>query len=315
MKDELSIFFSAGTPTEFMLGGPTYSIQTRYYILFPMRTAGHIPFATVPADTGAVVKRTDTPSTACGDEEADFRSESWDVDRYLRTNGIEPVVRRRSRGLDQAQFKSAVRESFRFPTMPCTSPTPSVPVCVVCRSQFYGGELCRELTSCGHCFHSECIEWHFKSHSRCPVCKGRCRASAKPRPQRESSSRPCWTPDYDSELLNISDRMDRERRQKIYLLNGRRDTVPHSGVFLRSTLPTLLEEPNKEGLEADDGTLSSLSQFLYREKERRKLSDLRAWSKTMKQLGVTFMFSLCCLYLDQKIFVDLYLLRAQYFSH
>jgi hypothetical protein len=125
--------------------------------------------------------------------------------------------------------------------------------------------------------------------------------------------RPYWTPDYDNQLLYWSDKIDRERRLKIYLLKGRRDPVPRSYIFLRSSLPTLLEE-SQESLNADDGTLFSLCKWIAREREVQKLSNIQCWSKDMKRLAVTFVFSVICLYIDQLIFVDLFLKKLGFFS-
>lgn len=43
--------------------------------------------------------------------------------------------------------------------------------CVVCLSELADGDKARVLPSCNHCFHTDCIESWFQSHSTCPVCR------------------------------------------------------------------------------------------------------------------------------------------------
>ncbi|MCO5573675.1 hypothetical protein L7F22_027447 [Adiantum nelumboides] len=43
--------------------------------------------------------------------------------------------------------------------------------CVVCLSKFQQDEKGRMLPSCKHCFHIECIDMWFYSHSTCPLCR------------------------------------------------------------------------------------------------------------------------------------------------
>ncbi|MCO5573669.1 hypothetical protein L7F22_027441 [Adiantum nelumboides] len=43
--------------------------------------------------------------------------------------------------------------------------------CVVCLSEFQQDEKGRMLPSCKHCFHIECIDMWFYSHSTCPLCR------------------------------------------------------------------------------------------------------------------------------------------------
>ena len=273
-----------------------------------MQAAGLNTFPHISLLECPTLKRTDTPSTDCGDESSHFHDLLSRT--YIDTQSPYSVSRRRSKGLTSEQLRAAVRKPFRFPFIP-TSTTSPTPICTICRSQFYGGEECRELTSCGHCFHSGCIEDYFKAHSRCPVCRCRYRHSTKSRKQKQQ--RPCWTPEYDEELLCISDKLDRERRQKQFLLKGCRDSTPQSYVFLKSTLPTLIEEPTEEVLRTDDGSLVSLCRHIYREKEVRRLVHVYQWTTDMKRLGITFLYSLCCMYACQWLFVDLYIKRKKYF--
>jgi len=115
-----------------------------------------------------------------------------------------------------------------------------------------------------------------------------------------------WTPDYDAELLSISDRVDRERRARSYLMKGFRDETPYSQVFLKSSLPVLLEECFEE-MNRDDGSLLSLCKFLHREKERRVLSSIKSWNKDMQKVAVSFVITAISMYLYQKQFIELYM--------
>ncbi|GAB2266678.1 hypothetical protein Dimus_001673 [Dionaea muscipula] len=44
--------------------------------------------------------------------------------------------------------------------------------CSVCLSEFEDGEAGRILPKCRHCFHVDCIDMWFHSHSTCPLCRG-----------------------------------------------------------------------------------------------------------------------------------------------
>ena len=238
-------------------------------------------------------KHSETPSTQCDESEGDFQIPSPAPSHTTR--GYTEPKSGTKRGLSASEFKAATREPFRFPSIPQFSRA-GTPVCVVCQGQLHGGALCRELRACGHCFHSACIEVHLAAHSRCPVCRVRCRPVSKPK-KEAPAPRPYWTPDYDAQLMSISDRFDRERRQKLYLLKGRRDFVPQSYVFIKSALPTLLEE-SPESLAADDGSLVALSRFLAREREWRKLARIETWTKDMQRLAVAFMLEVIEMYVD-----------------
>ncbi|KAL0339157.1 UNVERIFIED_CONTAM: RING-H2 finger protein ATL60 [Sesamum angustifolium] len=50
------------------------------------------------------------------------------------------------------------------------SPAPP-PYCAICLSDVCGGDRYRKLPECGHCFHAQCIDAWFKSHSTCPLCR------------------------------------------------------------------------------------------------------------------------------------------------
>ncbi|KAK4437191.1 RING-H2 finger protein ATL13 [Sesamum alatum] len=43
--------------------------------------------------------------------------------------------------------------------------------CAVCLESFRGGEKCRILPKCGHCFHAECIDSWLLKTAACPVCR------------------------------------------------------------------------------------------------------------------------------------------------
>ncbi|KAL2251265.1 UNVERIFIED_CONTAM: RING-H2 finger protein ATL60 [Sesamum indicum] len=45
------------------------------------------------------------------------------------------------------------------------------PYCAICLSDVCGGDGYRKLPECGHCFHAQCIDAWFKSHSTCPLCR------------------------------------------------------------------------------------------------------------------------------------------------
>ena len=258
-----------------------------------------------------------TPSTDCSEDEVLL---NWELDTtsspqipLTKAPVLQSEVnsRRSARGLSEEQFMNAVRPIFRFPLAVGSSNTSAVPVCIICQNRLQAGESCRELVGCGHCFHSDCVESFFQSHSRCPVCRVRCRppASVRGRAKRLAlryRPRPCWTPEYDLELLGISDRVDRERRARIYLTKGLRDDAPQSQVFLKSSLPVVLEECLDE-LRGDDGSLLSLCKFLHREKEKRVLSSIKNWNRDMQKLAIAFVLSVVVMYLSQKHYVETYL--------
>ncbi|KAG2672040.1 hypothetical protein I3843_13G019500 [Carya illinoinensis] len=43
--------------------------------------------------------------------------------------------------------------------------------CVVCLNEVMDGERFRKLPKCNHCFHVNCIDVWFQSHSTCPLCR------------------------------------------------------------------------------------------------------------------------------------------------
>lgn len=68
-------------------------------------------------------------------------------------------------GLDVSILKS-------LPTFVYSKPAASpVLECAVCLSEFEDGEKGRVLPKCDHCFHNDCIDMWFHSHSNCPLCR------------------------------------------------------------------------------------------------------------------------------------------------
>ncbi|XP_024532799.1 RING-H2 finger protein ATL34-like [Selaginella moellendorffii] len=48
----------------------------------------------------------------------------------------------------------------------------NVECCAVCLIEFGKGDSeIRHLPRCGHCFHTDCIDMWFFSHSSCPICR------------------------------------------------------------------------------------------------------------------------------------------------
>ncbi|KAH7838250.1 hypothetical protein Vadar_024034 [Vaccinium darrowii] len=52
--------------------------------------------------------------------------------------------------------------------------------CAVCLSEFVDEDLGRVLPNCNHCFHIDCIDMWFYSHSDCPLCRAPVKAIANP---------------------------------------------------------------------------------------------------------------------------------------
>ncbi|KAL8210002.1 hypothetical protein R6Q57_006734 [Mikania cordata] len=78
-------------------------------------------------------------------------------------NNLSPVSS--SAGLDGSVLKS-------LPVFVYSSECHgNMPECAVCLSEFVDGETGRVLPKCKHCFHTECIDMWFGSHSTCPLCR------------------------------------------------------------------------------------------------------------------------------------------------
>lgn len=43
--------------------------------------------------------------------------------------------------------------------------------CSICLEKFEEGDSARKLPSCGHCFHSECVDKWLTRNGSCPVCR------------------------------------------------------------------------------------------------------------------------------------------------
>ncbi|URD75557.1 Zinc finger, C3HC4 type (RING finger) [Musa troglodytarum] len=54
--------------------------------------------------------------------------------------------------------------------------------CAVCLNELEEGEKMRALPRCGHCFHMECIDMWFHSHSTCPLCRTAVETAPPPPP-------------------------------------------------------------------------------------------------------------------------------------
>ncbi|XP_064947698.1 RING-H2 finger protein ATL5-like [Musa acuminata AAA Group] len=54
--------------------------------------------------------------------------------------------------------------------------------CAVCLNELEEGEKMRALPRCGHCFHMECVDMWFHSHSTCPLCRTAVEAAPPPPP-------------------------------------------------------------------------------------------------------------------------------------
>jgi hypothetical protein len=51
--------------------------------------------------------------------------------------------------------------------------------CLVCLTNYESGDVCRQLTGCGHYFHKDCIDqWLLTGRNNCPLCRGTGVASA-----------------------------------------------------------------------------------------------------------------------------------------
>ncbi|KAI8010198.1 RING-H2 finger protein ATL2 [Camellia lanceoleosa] len=48
---------------------------------------------------------------------------------------------------------------------------PSPLECSVCLAEFGDNDLCRVLPKCNHCFHIDCVDMWFYSHTNCPLCR------------------------------------------------------------------------------------------------------------------------------------------------
>ncbi len=54
--------------------------------------------------------------------------------------------------------------------------------CVICFDTISDGQAQREIRACGHSFHRDCIDRHFQTSPRCPLCRHDIRAAAAAAP-------------------------------------------------------------------------------------------------------------------------------------
>ncbi|KAK9670571.1 hypothetical protein RND81_13G210200 [Saponaria officinalis] len=90
------------------------------------------------------------------------------INQWLNQNNIIPSNQQKgSSGVDKKLLKT-------FPVIKC-SKDGKVPglytECVICLSEFEGGELVRVLPKCHHGFHVMCIDEWLNLHSSCPTCR------------------------------------------------------------------------------------------------------------------------------------------------
>ncbi|GMP87614.1 hypothetical protein CsSME_00039916 [Camellia sinensis var. sinensis] len=57
---------------------------------------------------------------------------------------------------------------------------PSPLECSVCLAEFGDNDLCRVLPKCNHCFHIDCVDMWFYSHTNCPLCRTRVKPIENP---------------------------------------------------------------------------------------------------------------------------------------
>lgn len=72
-------------------------------------------------------------------------------------------------------FKKLYNNHYLLPKLTLNpNPNPSTTTtiyCPICLHHVNGGETYRKLPKCNHCFHAECIDAWFQSHSTCPLCR------------------------------------------------------------------------------------------------------------------------------------------------
>jgi len=163
--------------------------------------------------------------------------------------------------------------------------------CSYCRLAFQDGDICRS-TLCSHAFHASCMEDYFSRHRRCPVCRCKLgsRTSTPISSQRSSPAipTPCWSPDYDSELMRISNVADQQYRDVMLSERGRA-LPPRSTLFLGgcTVLPIVREEDDHNNHHQHG------PQWIVRD------PDLSKWTPEMKRLIVAFVISLARMHVNQ----------------
>ncbi|CBI36881.3 unnamed protein product, partial [Vitis vinifera] len=100
----------------------------------------------------------------------------FDSDRTTAVSAVDGVV---DQGLDVSILKS-------LPTFVYSKATHGpILECAVCLSEFEDDEKGRVLPKCNHCFHNDCIDMWFHSHSNCPLCRALTISGASPRCPRD----------------------------------------------------------------------------------------------------------------------------------
>ncbi|GMP87612.1 hypothetical protein CsSME_00039914 [Camellia sinensis var. sinensis] len=59
--------------------------------------------------------------------------------------------------------------------------------CSVCLAEFGDNDLCRVLPKCNHCFHIDCVDMWFYSHTNCPLCRTPVKPIENPVPANNSA--------------------------------------------------------------------------------------------------------------------------------
>jgi len=152
------------------------------------------------------------------------------------------------------------------------------PACSYCKLSFQEGDICRS-TLCDHAFHASCMEDYFSRHRRCPAC--RCKLGSRSNRSSPALHTPCWSPDYDSELMRISTASDLQFRETMLSERGR-SLPPRSTLFLGAgtVLPVVREE--------DDA-----APWVVRD------ADPSRWTPEMRRLAVAFVVSLARMHVAQ----------------
>ncbi|KAL7172102.1 hypothetical protein ACSBR2_031740 [Camellia fascicularis] len=85
------------------------------------------------------------------------------------------------RGLERVAFKTL--PTFFYNSVVHPSPLE----CSVCLAEFGDNDLCRVLPKCNHCFHIDCVDMWFYSHTNCPLCRTPVKPIENPVPAKNSA--------------------------------------------------------------------------------------------------------------------------------
>ena len=161
--------------------------------------------------------------------------------------------------------------------------------CSYCNLSFKEGDICRS-TICMHAFHARCMEHYFSRHKRCPICRFKLgsRNSSPTVSLRASPTiyTPCWSPDYDSELMRISNAAD-QRFRDMFLFKRGKTLPPRSTLFIGggTILPIVKEE---------DEHPKSFPRWVV-----DSSSDISLWTAEMKRVAIAFVISLARMHVSQ----------------